>query len=223
MSKNILATLGTMTLTIAAPALAKDMPTPPTFSIKITDVYGEGCPNKRDIWVEIAPTGHYYIRAQFNDYQDFFYAITSEEETTSRVNCIIDYEVQLHPDYKLDYAEFYVDGEYHLSEAGTAFASIRHNVPGVDHPVFHNMTRSVENEDPAHGNFQFFGSIDGIDERVNHCGATIPLQVQLRATARRSKIDVQETFVAIDNGDGRFGEREGVRQIDCYGRVVSCK
>jgi hypothetical protein len=197
-------------------------PTPPEapFTIEIIDAYGSGCPDLEDIEVDLTPTGYYYMRAQFNEYNDHFFAETDDKNTTSRINCTIDYKLHLAANYRLDYAEFYVDGEYHLAESGTAFLSIRHNVPGVDQPVFHQMSRSIRNQDPFSGNFQLFGSIDGIDERVNYCGASIPLQVQLRATARRAADD---TFVAIDNGDGTIGERRGVREIDCYGRVISCE
>ena len=196
-------------------------PTAP-FTIEIVDVHGNGCPEKEKISVELSPTGNYYITAQFNEYEDYFYAETNGEKTTSRVQCTIDYLLHLEESYKLDYAEFYIDGEYHLSESGTAFYSIRHNVPGVDQPVFHNISRSAFEQDPYSGNFQLFGSIEGIDHRVNYCGSSIPLQVQIRATARKSTVDLTETFVGVDNAEGDMGEREGQQKINCYGRVVGC-
>ncbi|SMF72369.1 DUF4360 domain-containing protein [Pseudobacteriovorax antillogorgiicola] len=194
----------------------------PPFSIEVTEVRGSGCPHPDEISVDLSPTGNYFIVAQFNNYDDHFLAVTSPDTSTARVNCTIQYNLILDEGYRLDYAEFYIDGEYHLSENGTAFFSIRHNVPGVDQPVFHNMSRSAFDDDKLSDNFQLFGSIEGIDKRANYCGATIPIEVQLRATARRAFDDSFDTFVGVDNAEGEMGERQGRQQIDCFGRVISC-
>ncbi len=192
------------------------------FEIEITDVKGTGCPNKDAVQVDVDPvTGQYNIIANFNEEDSFFTAASSPEFTNVRVNCTIDYNLILAPKYKLDYAEFLVDGQYNLSETGTAFFSIRHAVPGIADPTYHNVTKKWDVDD-ADGNWKLFGSIDGIDEEVNHCGATIPLQVQIRATARQARTDSLDTFVSVDNAEGDIFAKKGKRKIKCSAKPVKC-
>lgn len=219
---NRLLALLALQMASSAYSTGNQVPLPP-FTIEIVDVYGSGCPEMDQIYVHLSADGNYYIAAQFNEYEDYFFAETYQDVTTSRVQCTIDYLLHLSPNYKLDFAEFYIDGEYHLSESGTAFYSIRHNVPGVDQPTFHNISRNAFDHDPYSGNFQLFGSIEGIDSRVNYCGASIPLQVQIRATARKAIHDKRESFVGVDNAAADMGERAGERKVNCYGQVISCQ
>lgn len=192
------------------------------YDIHITRVTGTGCPDPSLVSVEVNPLGEYVIIARFNQNQDVFIAESSQTRTTARVDCIIDYNLVLDSRYKLGEASFQIDGQYNLSETGTAFYSIRHNVPGLANPTYENVSYSALRGDNPDDNFILKGFIEGIDERVNQCGAVIPLEVQLRATARQARTDQLTTFVAVDNGEGNVRAERGYRQIKCQARPVPC-
>lgn len=192
------------------------------YTVEITGVRGEGCPDPSKVSVEISPLGEYYITAAFNEEEEVFIAETDNNRTTARVGCTIDYVLRLAPNYKLDYAEFLIDGQYNLSETGVAFYSIRHNVPGLANPTYHNVSYSALDGDLLNDNFILYGYIEGIDDRVNYCGAAIPLQVQIRGTARQARNDNLTTFIAIDNAEGHPNAKRGVRKIKCTPWPVPC-
>jgi hypothetical protein len=203
---------------LAAPAFATDKP----FDIKIKGVSGTGCPDPKVFSVEVDPaTGDYNIVAEFNQDKDVFVATSSPTETNKRVNCTIDYDLKLAPQYKLDIAQFEVDGQYNLSETGTAFFSIRHAVPGLANASIQSVSKKYDADD-ADGNWRLSGYIEGIDERVNVCGGTIPLQVQIRATARQSSMDSLDTFVTVDNAEGDIHAQRGKKKIKCSAKPVFC-
>ncbi|RYZ71447.1 MAG: DUF4360 domain-containing protein [Proteobacteria bacterium] len=202
----------------AAPVFATDKP----FDIVIKSVSGTGCPDPSVFSVEVDPaSGDYNLVAEFNQNGDVFVANSSVSETNKRVNCTIDYDLKLAPQYKLDIAQFELDGQYNLSETGTAFFSIRHAVPGLANASIQSVTKKYDTDD-ADGNWRLSGYIEGIDERVNVCGGTIPLQVQIRATARQSSIDSLDTFVTVDNAEGDVHAQRGKKKIKCNAKPVWC-
>ena len=210
-----------------ASLLALSLPTTavvaqPDYTIEITDVTGSGCPEAsavKAVYNDI--TGEYYLDAKFNQAGDVFFAETLDRPT-DRVACIISYNIHLADGKKLDLAQFNIDGQYNLSENGTAFFSIRHNVPGFSSPTYHNVSYSTRAGDQPDDNFKLSGSIEGIDSRANVCGGTIPLEVQVRATARSGRSDDLTTFVAVDNATGDIFARDGYRRISCKPYIVPC-
>ena len=210
----------TSLILLALPTLAQA--SHPDYTIEITGVTGTGCPDAsaiKTVYNEV--TGEYYIDAKFNQAGDVFFAETLDRPT-ERVGCTVSYNLKLADDKMLDLAQFNIDGQYNLSENGTAFFSIRHNVPGFGSPTYHNVSYSSRNGDLPDDNFQLSGSIEGIDQRVNVCGGTIPLEVQIRATARSGRNDGLTTFVAVDNATGDIYAREGYRRISCKPYIVPC-
>ena len=203
---------------LSAPLMATDSP----FEIEIVEVKGSGCPDKEVFSVEVDPaTGLYNIIAEFNAEEDVFTATSSASVTNKRANCTIDYNLKLNPKYRLDVAQFELDGQYNLSETGTAFFSIRHSVPGLANATIQSVSKKWD-ADEADGNWKLAGYIEGIDERVNYCGATIPLQVQMRATARQASSDTLDTFVTVDNAEGDIHALKGKRKIKCNAKPIPC-
>ena len=173
----------------------------PPFTIELGDVRGTGCEEPEFVTVEQNELGHYYIEARFYEQGDGFLVETDATHTTARKHCTIPYRLLLKPGYVLESADFVVDGEYDLSEQGRASLSVRYNVPGIGKPsiAFDSFRYDT---DPLAGAFLLEGNIDVEDDEINYCGAEVPLEIQVKGTARRGRKDKSDSLIAIDNGVG---------------------
>ena len=132
-----------------------------------------------------------------------FQAETTGSQTSARSYCRILYDLNLDPGYRVEGAKFIADGQYELSENGTASIKIRYSTMGSLNPQFEYRSYSARRNDPSDGNYDITGSIEGLDDYLTTCGAKIPFDLQVTATARRGRSDSLDTFVTVDQGSGR--------------------
>ncbi|MEJ2418723.1 MAG: hypothetical protein P8Y45_17685 [Exilibacterium sp.] len=218
--KKIFASL-IMALSLSTSAMASSK-----YELEFVDAFGTGCPDPSVISVEKAADGSFFIKADFdkNAGPDAFSAATDAEVALARTDCTIQYKIKLGSKYKLKQASFSVDGEYSLTdEGGRAFFSIRQNVPGVVDPVFVTARYSAAT-DPLDDIWYLEGNFRGLfSSDINYCGATIPIEVQVRGSARHARNAQDDTFIAIFNGEGDINARRGYRRIHCKPIFVPCE
>ena len=195
------------------------------YNLEFVDAFGTGCPDPSVISVEKGADGNFFINADFdkNAGPDAFSAATDGVSALGRTDCTIKYNIKLNRGFKLSSASFSADGEYSLEpDSGRAFFSIRQNVPGVSNPQFSTVSYSVRNGDPLDDVWQLTGNFQGVSGSVNRCGATIPIEVQIRGTARRGRNAADDTFIAIFNGEGDANARRGFRRLFCFPIIIPC-
>ncbi len=193
------------------------------YSLEFVDAFGTGCPDPSVISVEKSVDGNFFIKADFdNKNVDAFAAQTDAVNALGRTDCTIKYNIKLDKGYKLSRAAFSADGEYSLApESGRAFFSIRQNVPGASTPEFASVSFSAD-KDLLDNVWQLSGSFQGLNSSVNQCGATLPIEVQVRGTARRGRSADDDTFIAIFNGEGDADAQRGFRRISCFPIIIPC-
>ena len=100
--------------------------------------------------------------------------------------------------------------------------SIRQNVPGVSNPQFASVSYRA-GSDPLDDVWRLQGNFQGLSGSVNQCGATIPIEVQVRGTARRGRNSGDDTFIAVFNGEGDTNAQRGFRRIRCFPFLIPCR
>lgn len=220
MKLSTLARAVALTATVSTAAFAS-----PKYNLEFVDAFGTGCPDPSVISVEKGADGNFFINADFdkNAGPDAFSAATDGSKALARTDCTIKYNIRLNRGYKMRSASFSADGEYSLEpDSGRAFFSIRQNVPGVSNPQFSTVSYSVRNGDLLDDVWQLTGNFQGLSGSVNRCGATIPIEVQIRGTARRGRNAADDTFIAVFNGEGDTTAQRGYRRLYCFPIIVPC-
>lgn len=218
--KPVLTLSGALLLAAASAPTASAQPFPaqPPFQLQLVEVTGSGCSQADVVSIQNNVLGDYYIDAHF--YQQSgagFASETNQAATTDRKDCTIRYNLMLAPGYLLDDASFEVDGEYDLSELGSASVSVRYNVPGVGGPSIAYQSYQSGSA-PQQAPYQLTGGISVDDPRVNYCGAVIPLEIQVKATARQGRADQRDTLITVDNGQGETN----VSRARCHVHIKHC-
>lgn len=190
------------------------------FDVELVESFGTGCPDPSIISLERADNGEFFIQANFNpDAANIFAAATDEGSARATTNCTIRYNVVPEPGVQLESLQLSVDGEYQLSNGGRALFSVRQTVPGVTDPVFGTASFRAGN-DPADGVWNITSDFVGLGAAVNQCnaaGSVVPIEVQVRGSARRARNDTDNTAISVFLVDGADNLRR-IRVIPAFAR-----
>ncbi len=163
----------------------------------------------------IEDDGEYYFAAFFTDMD-----AVADNQVKDMKRCILKYLVVMGRNYKLDLLDFFVDGDYQLSDHGTARLSISHRIE--NHGSVHTKKMySAENGDLLSGNFaDFSGAIlsEQLPQSYGQCGAGIPLTTSIYSEAVKPPSDLSGlSRISLDsnNDPGSFVKLGAIRVIPC--------
>lgn len=169
-----------------------------------------------DIQIVQGNNGEYFIEAFFFDMDA---TIDGTDSLSEKKTCLMNYDLQLAPGYKLEVVDFSVDANYELSDSGSARLTVSHRVDNGP-SARTTISKSARKGDPLFGDVHdLTGTIkrNQLGVSAQRCGASIPLKTTLQAQARMPSVDAgQITSITLDEGVSKNGfDFARIRCVPC--------
>ena len=166
-----------------------------------------------------------YVQAFFNG--SMVVATDPGVKTIDSKRCTLDLTLKLEPGYRFDTFTFSVDGVYQVSDYGSVRLTVSNRI-GNASPLrttgFFSLAggSNVQGE-LVPGGFSGAVSADQLDGNFHHCGAHIPVEVSLYATASQPSSDSSGmTLVQLDEGQSSLSSlpSEACQGAYCVGKLT---
>lgn len=168
--------------------------------------------------------GEYFIKAFFDGTMS---ALSDGTKTFDKRRCTLNYDLAVAPGYKFDFFEFSVDGSYQTSEQGVGRLTVSHragNAPAVRTTGFYARSNGdLPGGELLAGGFSGAINRDQLDAQYASCGARIPLESSIYATANQPSTDLSGvTLIDLDESVSR-GSATKLPAPVCQGYFCFCK